>query len=86
MGVSPRGRGTTERRSTRCISTHRFRVWTSTKTALTITVISIAMSTGKKTGNKIGIVTVVAKSKVTIFARSRVTISVSIVQIPKDIK
>ena len=78
MGIRPRGRGTTGRGSTRCISTLRFRVWTSTKTALTITVISIAMPTSKKTGNKIGIVTDSEKSKITMVARSRVTIRVPI--------
>ena len=81
MGIRPIGGGTT-----RCISTHRFRVWTSTNTALTITVISIAIPTSKKTGNKVGIVTDSAKSKVTMVARSRVTIRVPIVQRHKGLR
>ena len=70
----------------RYISTHRFRVWTSTNTALTITFIFIAIPTSKKTGNKVGVVTDSAKSKVTIVVRSRVTIRVSVAQGPKDLR
>ena len=62
--------------TTRCISAHRFRVWTSTNTALTITVVFIAIPTSKKTGIKVGVVTDSVKSKVTMVARSRVNIRV----------
>ena len=71
---------------TRYISTHRFRVWTSTNTALTITVISIAILTSKKTGNKVGVVTDFAKSKVTMVTRSRVAIRASVTQGLKDLR
>ena len=80
MGVSPWWKGTTGRRNTRCISTHRFKVWIFTNNILTVTVIFIALLACNKTGNIIWIVTDITNPIVTMVARFSGIVRVCVIQ------